>query len=293
MPPRTRLTLLLAAVCLAGSWGCGSSDAEELARSARERAEQVREDARELRRQAERTRDRVARRVREVLEDIRQAVPRATQGTRPPSRADVSTVAAYMTRVIEDVDRYWTTTLAANDIQEPRVAYVWVPPGRLARSGCGVVADDRAAFYCPSDDTIYVAEKLAQDLWDGIAEGFPGQEAGHGRAVGDFGVAYIIAHEYAHNVQHELGFYTLSPKLGSKPFELQADCMAGLWANSVYRAGRLQPGDVEEAIGTALAVGDFDFDNANHHGTPQERREAWLLGYRGGDPSGCRRYVPV
>jgi predicted metalloprotease len=290
MPARALLALL-AALCLAGTPACGSSD--ELARDARERAERVRDEARELRDRAERTRDRVARRVREVLEDIRQAVPRAPRGSRPPSRTDASTVAAYMTRVIEEVDAYWTTTLAANDIREPRVSYVWVPPGERTVSGCRVVADDRAAFYCPADDTIYIAEQLAQDLWDGIAEGFPGQEAGQGRAVGDFGVAYIIAHEYAHNVQHELGFYTLSPQLGSRPFELQADCMAGLWANSVYRAGRLKPGDVEEAIGTALAVGDFDFDDANHHGTPQERRDAWLAGYRTGDPAECRRYVPV
>jgi uncharacterized protein len=290
MPPRRLLAAVLLLVCLAGGWGCGDDD---LAREARERAERVREEARELRRRAERTRERVAQRVREVLEDLRQAVPRATRRTRPPSRTDVSTVAAYMTEVIRDVDVYWTRTLTANGLEEPRVGYVWVPPGRRTGTACGIVADDRAAFYCTRDDTIFVAEQLAQDLWDGIAKGFPGQAAGYGHAVGDFGVAYIIAHEYAHNVQHELGFYSLSPQLGSKPFELQADCMAGLWANSVYRAGRLKPGDVEEAVGTALAVGDFDYGTANHHGTPEERRDAWLLGYRTGEPSRCRQYVPV
>ena len=149
-----------------------------------------------------------------------------------------------------------------------------------------------AAFYCPADDTIYVAEKFASDLWQGISDDFPGQRAGAGRAVGDFGLAYVIAHEYAHNVQQELGFYTLRPRLGTRPFELQADCMAGLWGNSVYREGLLQPGDVEEAISTALAAGDFDYNNANHHGTPEERREAWLLGYEG-DPRECRKYVPA
>jgi uncharacterized protein len=50
---------------------------------------------------------------------------------------------------------------------------------------------------------------------------------------------------------------------------------------------------VEEAVSTALAVGDFEFDQAGHHGTPEERRDAWLLGYRDGQPSDCSRYVPT
>jgi predicted metalloprotease len=168
-----------------------------------------------------------------------------------------------------------------------------VPRDGIARTGCGVAADDSAAFYCPADDTIYIAQEFAAKLWNGVSGDFPGERAGYGRAVGDFGVAYVVAHEYAHNVQQELGLYTLSPRTGAKPFELQADCMAGLWSNSVYREGRLGPGDVEEAMSTASAAGDFDYNNAQHHGTPDERREAWLLGYRTGDPSICQRFVPT
>ena len=80
---------------------------------------------------------------------------------------------------------------------------------------------------------------------------------------------------------------------GSAAFELQADCLAGVWANSVYRAGQLQPGDVEEAQSTALAVGDFEVRQRGHHGTPEQRRAAWLLGFRAGEPSECSRYVPA
>jgi uncharacterized protein len=69
--------------------------------------------------------------------------------------------------------------------------------------------------------------------------------------------------------------------------------MAGLWGNSVYRAGRLKPGDVREAMDTALAVGDFDYGNRNHHGTPAERRDAWVTGFRSGDPADCRPYADV
>lgn len=101
----------------------------------------------------------------------------------------------------------------------------------------------------------------------------------------------MVAHEYGHNVQHELGFFNQGRRLAAKPFELQADCMAGSWGNSVYRAGQLDPGDVEEALSTAKPVGDFEYLSPRHHGTPDERRAAWLRGYRSGDPSVCREYV--
>ena len=77
------------------------------------------------------------------------------------------------------------------------------------------------------------------------------------------------------------------PRDGVKAFELQADCMAGLWGNAVYREGRYDDRDVEEAISTAQAAGDFDYGNAQHHGTPDERRTAWLAGFQTGDPAQC------
>jgi predicted metalloprotease len=167
------------------------------------------------------------------------------------------------------------------------VSFLWIPPGRAARSGCGAVANERAAFYCPSDDTIFVGEELAADILRATGRTFPGERAGYGKARGDFGLAYVIAHEYAHNVQHELGLARIDPRYGVEALELQADCMAGLWGNSVYREGKLKPGDVEEAISTVLAAGDFDTSNPQHHGTPDERRAAWLTGYRSGDPAQC------
>ena len=288
--------LLLLLLCLATAPACGGEDAERLRDDARERAERVRDRVERARDRLEATRERLAARVRNVLEDIRQAVPEAGRDTRPPGtrgRTQTNRIDAYLTETLRSVDAYWTRTLAASDLREPRVAYVWVPPGDTLRTGCDVVADDNAAFFCPADDTIYVAQRLASELWRGVNDDFPGQRAGYGRAVGDFGLAYVLAHEYAHNVQHELGFYSLSPRGGLKAFELQADCMAGLWGNSVYREGRLKPGDVEEAISTALAAGDFDYRNAMHHGTPDERRRAWLLGYRSGEPARCQAYVPV
>jgi predicted metalloprotease len=286
---RTAVALLAVALSLVALPACGGDDADRVVSDIQARAEQARERAREAR-------DRLAKRVREELERLRKAVPKATPATQPPQtagRTETARVEGYLTEVLRSVDSYWTRTLAASGVPEPRVRYVWVPPDGLVRSGCGVPADDNAAFYCPSDDTIYMAVELASRLWRGIAQEFPGERAGYGHAVGDFGVAYVVAHEYAHNIQAELDLYRLNPQGGAKPFELQADCMAGLWSNSVYREGRLQPEDVEEAMSTAAAAGDFDFQNAQHHGTPQERRDAWALGFESGEPSVCGRYVPA
>lgn len=302
------LVLLAAALMLTGVLaGCGGTDEAELrAEQIRERGEKLREEGEKLRERGEKLRERgerlsertrvLARRVRARLKELEQVVPAARQDTAPPrsrARDGEQTIDAFLTEVLQSVDRYWTRTFAAAGRPEPRVSYSWVPPGRQAATACQVVADDSAAFYCTGDDTIYVAERFASDLLRGVQRGLPGESAGYGRAAGDFGVAYVVAHEYAHNLQDELGLNTARPRLGTAPFELQADCLAGSWGNSVYEEGKLQPGDVEEAINTALAVGDFDYEGPNHHGTPDQRREAWELGFRSGEPSRCSRYVPA
>jgi predicted metalloprotease len=250
--------------------GCGSGDAENLRDRVQELEQQARAKADELRE-----------RFRAILDQIEKTIPEARQ-TNPDVRRGQTDVEEYLTRILHNIDDYWTTTLRQNDLPEPSVFYVWVPPGRVAESACGPAGDD-AAFYCSGDDTIYVSERFAADLWNGVLRGLPGD----GRAVGDFGVAYVVAHEYAHNLQAEFGVFDQFRGPTVRPLELQADCLAGTWGNSVYRQGLLQPGDIEEAIGTALAVGDFDTNNAQHHGTPDERRAAWLRGFESGRPSDC------
>ena len=283
--------------------GCGGEDTQRAQDDFRDRFEDLtaqlddlREVADDIRADAERITDEVRQRVEDVLADLNQVVPEAgPQTQRPTTGGDTSSdeMERFLTEVLEDVDEYWTATLTKQGIAEPSVRYAWLREGERANSACDFVADDHAAFYCPADDTIYVGQVIAAEVYDGVVRGFPGQEAGEGRAVGDFGVAYLVAHEYAHNLQEELGFFRSGPNTGAKPFELQADCMAGNWANSKFQRGELKPGDVEEAMNTALAVGDFDFNNEQHHGTPNERRAAWLLGYETGDPSECRRFVAV
>ena len=294
MPSRW-IAALLAAALLAALSGCGGGEIE----GARDRFDETRQDFEErierARDQFEQRRDRFGERIREVLADLEKVFPsadRTSPTVRSRGRNEPTTIDAFLTELLQDIDTYWTRTFEAADLPTPRVRYDWVAPGAFVLTACGQPADDRSAFYCSADDTIYVAQRFAADLYAGVAEGLPGESAGYGRATGDFAVAYVLAHEYAHNLQHELGVFDNSVTDAARPFELQADCMAGTWANSVYEQGLLQPGDLQEATDAALAVGDFDVCNAQHHGTPEERRDALLAGFESGEPAVCNSYLP-
>jgi predicted metalloprotease len=296
---RSVLTLALGAALCGGLSGCGDEDVDRAADDARERLEEVRRDARDrierAREEFEERRERYGRRIEEVLDEIDGVFERPAE-TRPVGRSlgrdEPQTIDAFLTSLLGDIDRYWTRTLAAADLPEPRVSYDWIPPGRVARTSCNTVARDMSAFYCPADDRIYVGQQFAAALYRGVLRGLPGESAGYGRAVGDFAVAYVVAHEYGHNLQQELGVFDNAVSETARPFELQADCFAGNWAFSVYEEGLLEPGDLQEATDAALAVGDFDAGNEQHHGTPEERRDALLAGFDSGDPSVCSRFLP-
>jgi predicted metalloprotease len=200
----------------------------------------------------------------------------------------------FLTAVTKDVDNYWTKVFQDSGLPEPRVSYMWIPAGQTAASACGDdtgTLGDGAAAYCPGDDTLYISQKFATDIYNGaLDQSLPGSSQGYGQTIGDFSVAYVVAHEYAHEVQDELGLLQNS-QLPTMAFELQADCYAGTWAKSAYRENRLEDGDVQEALDAALAVGDFDTSNPGHHGTPEQRKDAWNSGFQSGDPSSCGTYV--
>ena len=294
MAPRPLLAVLAAALAVALP-GCGGDDVRDQVQAQVDRTrEQVEKRIAKAERQFERSRERFGKRIRDVLGDLRKAVPQA-QRTSPTVRSrgrhEPTTIDAFLTDLLRDIDAYWTQTFKAAGLPEPRIRYDWVAPGAQVLTACGEPAGDRAAFYCSADDTMYVAQRFAADLYAGVVRGLPGERAGVGHAAGDFAVAYVLAHEYAHNLQQELGVFDNRVSVSAKPYELQADCLAGTWANSVYEQGHLEPGDLEEATNAALAVGDFDVGNAQHHGTPPERRDALLIGFRTGDPSSCTRFV--
>jgi uncharacterized protein len=246
---------------------------------------------------------------RQVREASEQAQKKAGSLTASPSAsgdhdlilgskdsAQPENMEQFLSAVTKDVDTYWTKAFKDSGLPEPRVSYQWIPAGQTAASACGDAdgtLGDSAAAYCSADDTIYISEKFATDIYNGaLDQALPGSSQGYGRTVGDFSVAYIVAHEYGHQVQDELGlFQKYGQQLPTMAFELQADCYAGTWAKSAYKENRLEDGDVQEALDAALAVGDFDADNPGHHGTPAQREGAWNSGFEAGDPSSCSRYL--
>ncbi|HMO86558.1 MAG TPA: neutral zinc metallopeptidase, partial [Lacipirellulaceae bacterium] len=122
-------------------------------------------------------------------------------------------------------------------------------------SACGMASSATGPFYCPSDKTIYI------DL------GFYDQLRNQFGADGDFAQAYVLAHEVGHHVQNLVGvlpqFNRMRQSMGklegnqmSVKVELQADCFAGVWGHHAARRDLLEPGDVDEGLAAAAAIGD-------------------------------------
>lgn len=163
------------------------------------------------------------------------------------------------------------------------------------QSGCGMAQSSMGPFYCPADETIYVDMSFFNEL-----------QQRFGAQVGQFSIAYVLAHEYGHHVQTLLGTTQKVDELRrsgrysetelnrvSVATELQADFYAGLWAKQTdNREKFLEPGDIEQAISAAQAVGDDNIQERSQgyvnqegftHGSSQQRTEWFLKGYNTGD----------
>ncbi len=135
-------------------------------------------------------------------------------------------------------------------------------------------------FYCPGDNNLY----LDFAFFDELRREF--------KADGDFAQAYVIAHEFGHHIQNLTGIMGRVQRQGqdnrlSVGLELQADCYAGIWANYAQRQGRLETGDVEEALRAASAVGDdmiqrrtqgYVVPDSFTHGSAAQRQQAFQIG---------------
>jgi predicted metalloprotease len=194
--------------------------------------------------------------------------------------------------VLDDVQQTWTQLLpkAGEQYKDARLA--------VFRDGVQTACGDAPAavgpFYCPLDQRVY----LDVSFFDELAQRFG--------APGDFAQAYVIAHELGHHVQHLLGIEQRVRQLQeSRPgsanqlsvaLELQADCFAGVWANSTSQRKLLQEGDVEEALGAASAVGDDRIQaqqtgrirpDTFTHGSAAQRAQWFRRGMESGNPNSC------
>jgi predicted metalloprotease len=163
-------------------------------------------------------------------------------------------------------------------------------------SACGFAQEAMGPFYCPADEKLYVDLSFYRELRDRFG------------APGDFAQAYVIAHEVGHHVQNLLGIAeqvtSLRQQVGevqsnelSVMMELQADCLAGVWANHTQKSqGFLEEGDIEEGLNAAAAIGDdrlqrrtqgYVIPDAFTHGTSAQRVHWFRQGLASGDLQAC------
>ena len=156
------------------------------------------------------------------------------------------------------------------------------------QSACGLATSDVGPHYCSLDQTIYVDETF----YDVLKTRYEAQG-------GDVAEAYVVAHEVGHHVQHQLGILDASTAPSNEEsiaIELQADCFAGVWAYSVSSLGIFQPGEINEAIDAAAAVGDDRIQTKVQgqvtpetwtHGSSEQRVSWFNRGYQSGSPAQC------
>jgi hypothetical protein len=176
---------------------------------------------------------------------------RAEPAGRPPADDEA---ARFVSRVLAETEDVWNPIFQSigRRYEEPRLVLY----SGATQSGCGYAQAQVGPFYCPADGRVYLDLDFMAQLQQSL------------RAEGDFAAAYIIAHEVGHHVQNQLGVLRRVEELkrrGSEAeanalqvrVELQADCLAGLWARRAHEARQiLEGGDIEEGLNAAAAVGD-------------------------------------
>lgn len=165
------------------------------------------------------------------------------------------------------------------------------------QTGCGVGQAAMGPFYCPLDQKLYIDLSFYDELHTRFG------------APGDFAEAYVLAHELGHHVQHLLGTDAAvrraqqqNPDAANElsvRLELQADCYAGVWAHETQRGNMLDPGDIEEGMNAAAAVGDDRIQRETTgrvsqetftHGSSAQRVSWFRRGLEKGQPKDCNTF---
>jgi hypothetical protein len=211
----------------------------------------------------------------------------------PPSEDPQRDLKDFSTYVFEDSQDLWRLALTSEGEGYDNAQLV-LYSGAVSTEGCGGATSAVGPFYCPADGRVYLDLSFYEDMERQLG------------ASGDFAWAYVIAHEMGHHVQRELGTSEevrrqqqessddaneLSVRL-----ELQADCYAGFWASTVFEAGDLEQGDLDEAFTASEAVGDDRLQqqaggsvnpDSFTHGTSEQRRRWFTKGYKSADAGAC------
>jgi hypothetical protein len=210
----------------------------------------------------------------------------------------------FVSRILGSTEVVWKDTFEQAG-QRYRTPTLVMFSGATRADACGLAQSAMGPFYCPSDQKIYLDASFFRD----IERRFKGCDTGSKSC--QFAQAYVVAHEVGHHVQNQLG---ILPKVQqqqrqvSKPeanrlqvrVELQADCLAGVWAaKSDQKWHLIEPGDVEAAMKTAAAIGDdrlqkqaqgYAIPDSFTHGTSEQRQRWFQAGLKGGSVKGCNTF---
>jgi predicted metalloprotease len=223
--------------------------------------------------------------------------PAQTQPANNAERMDTAPDASsqlidFLSFVTGDLQKFWAADFQKADRPfEPTKLVIFTGS---TSTGCGQGSAATGPFYCPLDRRIYVDPGFFREL------------ANRFQAPGDFAQAYVLAHEYGHHVQTLTGITEQVDRASqenpdqrnalSVRVELQADCLAGVWAHSTFERGLLEEGDLEEGLNAAASVGDDRIQAAATgrispetftHGTAEQRASWFKRGFEDGDASAC------
>ena len=211
--------------------------------------------------------------------------------------AEENRLADFVSVVLADTEDTWHAIFrqSGKSYQEPQLVLFT----DTVQSACGIAQAAMGPFYCPSDRKVYIDLGFYQELQDRF------------RAPGDFAQAYVIAHEIGHHVQNLLGIlgevHNVQSRVSqaqanalSVRLELQADCLAGIWAHHADRTRQiLEQGDVEEALNAASAIGDDRLQRQTQgrvvpdsftHGTSRQRVRWFQRGLHSGQFNQCNTF---
>jgi predicted metalloprotease len=193
--------------------------------------------------------------------------------------------------IVDNIQTFWASEFSQAGKDYPETKLVLFDGS--TQSPCGPASAATGPFYCPADQKVY----LDLGFFDELQSRF-------GAKGGDFAMAYVVAHEFGHHVQNALGIsQQVEQQAQADPnaqndlsvrVELQADCLAGVWAHGA--TADLQPGDIDEALSAASAVGDDRIQEKTTgridpeswtHGSAEQRVAWFTTGYTSGNTDDC------
>ena len=222
-----------------------------------------------------------------------QPAPASADSTAPVQQTpEEAREVEFISFVLDDIQNTWEKVFAEQGGQYQRSKLVLFRD--LTQSSCGLGQAASGPFYCPRDGKVYIDLAFFDELDRRFA------------APGDFAQAYVVAHELGHHIQNLTGTSDKVHEAMSRDqrnaaeysvrLELQADCYAGIWGHSTAKRDLLDPGDAEEGLGAAAAVGDDRIQKMSGrgvnpesftHGSSEQRMEWFQRGFRSGRIADC------